>query len=177
MLKIMNKLIPILALMLVSCMVKYASEEQSYDAELEQERIKKAEYEKMISAINFCINDRKHGHDPLVDDLITEDLLDDSSKVYCSDYTTTLEHNFVRYCRYFVYAEKNKSNVKSCYCDLITKRTKIRDDLKKKCRELANAHASDNQAIVLHLGEKKDFDAVCASLNNNPTSESIYDCD
>ena len=179
MLKLITNLIAMLTL--ASCLVKHTSGGRSYDAELEAERIRKAEYEHMINLINSCINERKQGHTPLSNDSVTNDLLDDSSKVYCSNYTTTLEHNFVRYCRYLVYAEKNRSNVKSCHCELIAKRKAIRQDLKKKCDELRGADDSDrrNQAIFGHLGVDKweDFEAECDALNK-PIEDGVrHDCD
>lgn len=182
MLKLITRITSLIAMLtLVSCLVKQTSGGESYDAELEKERIRKAEYEHMINLINSCITESKNGHDPLSDDSITNDLLDDSSRVYCSNYTTTLEHKFVRYCRYLVYAEKNKSNIKSCHCELIAKRKAIRQDLKDKCNKLKGAGDSNknNQAIFAHLGVNKweDFEAECDALNQPIEEGGRHDCD
>ena len=169
----MNKIIyTVLLVMLLSCIGKDISQED-YDA-LADEGIKKAEYESMVNAINLCITDLKHGHQPIDNDPLTKEFLNASSRVYCSDYTTTLEHPVVRYCRYLIYNEKNPSNVQSCHCELIAKQKEIRAELKNNCNELKNAYESNNQAIVAHLGES--FQEECASLIM-PTAESGYACD
>ena len=167
-----SKLI-VLIMLLTSC-TPTGTNQENYDA-LTDESIKRAEYERIVDSINFCITDLKHGDQPISDDLITEELLNESSRVYCSDYTTTLEHAFVRYCRYLIYAEKNRSNVQSCHCDLIEKQKVIRAQLKEDCEQLKDAFDSNNQAIVAHLGD--DFKDDCASLDNLPDAKSEYVCD
>ncbi|MDE3269886.1 MAG: hypothetical protein OYH77_06345 [Pseudomonadota bacterium] len=170
----------IIIAMLITCVLacKQAMTEEEYNALLKKEEIEQAEYEKMIIDINNCIRTSQHGEQPLAEDQITRDMLSNSSRVYCSDYSTTLEHKFVRFCRYYVYHQKNSNNIKSCYCEIVKKRQDIRNELQANCDELFKdkyAERLNSTIIKAYLGDT--LKTECESLQNTSTTEHLYGCD